>query len=126
MAARATHFPATAKRAIYIFLDGGISQIDTWDHKPRLQQDDGKSLPPSIQKPKFTFAKTGRLLRSPFRFRQWGERGMWASDLFPHLHGQCIDELAFIHSLHHTQEDHFTAKNFIFTGHGHNFVQHGQ
>src|SRR5579859_963259 len=52
-------FPAKAKRVIYIFLDGGISQMDWYDYKPLLQRDDGKPLPTSIHKPRFTFAKTG-------------------------------------------------------------------
>src|SRR6478736_2439770 len=66
LAPRVTHFPARAKRVIYIFLDGGLSQVDSYDYKPLLQRDDGKPLPPSIAKPKFTFAPTGQLLASPF------------------------------------------------------------
>src|SRR5690349_24648347 len=58
LAAKAPLFPARAKRVIYIFLDGGLSQIDSFDYKPRLQQDDGKPLPASIHKPKFSFAHT--------------------------------------------------------------------
>src|SRR4051812_22526188 len=50
------HFPAKAKRVIYLFLDGGLSQVDSYDYKPLLQRDDGKPLPPSIAKPKFSFA----------------------------------------------------------------------
>src|SRR4249920_1938743 len=65
-------FPAKAKRVIYIFLDGGISQMDWYDYKPLLQRDDGKPLPASIHKPKFTFAKTGELLASPFKWKRWG------------------------------------------------------
>ena len=49
--ASAPHFPARAKRVIYIFLDGGLSQVDSYDYKPRLSQDDGKPLPASIAKP---------------------------------------------------------------------------
>jgi hypothetical protein len=104
-----------AKRIIYIFLDGGLSSIDSYDYKPLLQRDDGKPLPASIAKPKFSFAPTGQLLRSPFQWKQWGQRGMWASDLFPRLNSQ-IDDLCFVHSLHHSNEDHFTAKNMMATG----------
>jgi hypothetical protein len=110
-------FPARAKRVIYIFLDGGISQIDSYDYKPLLQRDDGKPLPASIHKPKFTFAQTGELLKSPFGWKQWGTSGAWASDLFPHVN-KLMDDLCFIKSLHHDNEDHFTAKNVIFTGAG--------
>jgi hypothetical protein len=106
-----------AKRVIYIFLDGGISQMDWYDFKPILQRDDGKPLPASIHKPKFTFAKTGELLKSPFKWKKWGQSGTLGSDLFPHVNQQ-IDDLCMIKSLHHDNEDHFTAKNMIFTGSG--------
>jgi hypothetical protein len=115
--AKVPHFPARAKRVIYIFLDGGLSQVDSYDYKPLLQRDEGKPLPPSIAKPKFAFAPTGALLRSPFGWKQHGQSGAWASDLFPEINKQ-IDELCFIKSLHHDNEDHITAKNMIFTGAG--------
>lgn len=117
LAAKSPLFPARAKRVIYIFLDGGISQIDSYDYKPLLQRDDGKPLPASIHKPKFTFAQTGELLKSPFGWKQWGQSGAWASDLFPHVN-ELIDDLCFIKSMQHDNEDHFTAKNMIFTGAG--------
>ena len=117
LSAKVPHFPARAKRIIYIFLDGGLSQVDSYDYKPSLQRDDGKPLPASIAKPKFTFAPTGSLLKSPFHFKQWGESGAWASDLFPETN-KLIDDLCFIKSLYHDNEDHFTAKNMIATGSG--------
>ena len=117
LAPRSPLIPARAKRVIYIFLDGGISQVDWYDYKPLLQRDDGKPLPASIHKPKFTFAATGELLKSPFNFKQWGQSGTWASDLFPHVN-ELIDDLCLVKSLHHDNEDHFTAKNMIFTGSG--------
>lgn len=117
LAAKSPLFPARARRVIYIFLDGGISQLDSYDYKPLLQRDDGKPLPASIHKPKFTFAQTGELLKSPFGWKQWGQSGAWGSDLFPHVN-QLMDGLCFIKSLHHENEDHFTAKNMIFTGEG--------
>lgn len=117
LAPRSPLFPARAKRVIYIFLDGGLSQIDSYDFKPRLAQDDGKPLPASIHKPKFSFAHTGQVLASPFNWKQWGENGTWASDLFPAVNN-LIDDLCFIKSLHHENEDHFTAKSMVFTGSG--------
>ena len=117
LAGKPPHFPARAKRVIYIFLDGGLSQIDSYDYKPLLQRDDGKPLPTSIAKPKFGFAPTGALLRSPFEWKQHGQNGVWASNLFPEVNRQ-IDELCFIKSLYHDNEDHFTAKNMIHTGSG--------
>jgi hypothetical protein len=117
LAPRVTHFPARARRVIYVFLDGGLSQLDSYDYKPLLQRDDGKPLPASIAKPKFSFAPTGQILRSPFNWKQWGDGGTWASDLFPETN-KLIDQLCFIKSLCHENEDHFTAKNMIFTGSG--------
>src|SRR4051794_22313103 len=117
LAPRLTHFPARAKRVIYLFLDGGLSQVDSYDYKPLLQRDDGKPLPASIAKPKFSFAPTGQILRSPFEWKRWGRSGAWASDLFPHTN-QLVDDLCFVKSLYHDNEDHFTAKNMIFTGSG--------
>ena len=114
-------FPARAKRVIYIFLDGGISQVDWYDFKPLLQRDDGKPLPSSIHKPRFAFAPTGQLLKSPFNWKQWGRCGAWGSDLFPHVN-QLIDDLCLIKSLYHDNEDHITAKKMIFTGSGREVV----
>ena len=115
--AKSPLFTPKAKRVIYIFLDGGISQIDWYDYKPLLQRDDGKPLPASIHKPKFPFAKTGEILASPFHWKQWGQSGHWGSDLFPRVN-ELMDDLCLIKSLHHENEDHFTAKNMIFTGSG--------
>jgi hypothetical protein len=117
LASRAAHFAPRAKRVIYIFLDGGLSQIDSYDYKPRLQADDGKPLPPSIVKPRFSFAPTGHVLASPFDWKQYDRNGTWASDLFPEVN-KLIDDLCFVKSLHHDNEDHFTAKNMIATGSG--------
>jgi hypothetical protein len=117
LAAKPPMFPAKAKRIIYIFLDGGLSQVDSYDYKPQLQRDDGKPLPSSIAKPKFTFAPTGALLKSPFHFKQWGQSGQWASDLFPEIN-KLMDDLCVVKSIYHENEDHFTAKNMIATGSG--------
>ncbi|MEX2214088.1 MAG: DUF1501 domain-containing protein, partial [Phycisphaeraceae bacterium] len=111
------HFAPRAKRVIYIFLDGGVSHLDSFDYKPLLQRDGGKPLPKSIHTPKFTFAPQGTILRSPWQFRRYGQTGKWASNLFPHIN-QHMDDLCFIHSLHHENNDHFTAKNMIHTGVG--------
>ena len=116
-AVRPPHHTPRAKRVIYIFLDGGFSHIDSFDHKPLVQRDDGKPLPLSIHKPKFTFAPQGTILKSPWTFKQYGRCGKWASNLFPHING-LIDQLTFIHSLRHDNNDHITAKSFIHTGSG--------
>jgi len=117
LAPRLPHFRPTARRVIYIFLDGGLSHLDSYDYKPLLQRDDGKPLPSTIAKPRFPFAPTGELLKSPFNFKQWGQSGTWGSDLFPHVNER-LDDLCLIKSLHHDNEDHFTAKRMIATGAG--------
>ncbi len=109
------HRPA-AKRIIYIFLEGGLSQIDSYDHKPALDKYAGQPLPTSINQPEFTFAKQGTVIPSPFGWQHWGESGAYASDLFPEVNSRHIDDLCFIHSLNHTSNDHITAKRVLHTG----------
>ena len=115
IAAPTQHRPL-AKRIIYIFLEGGLSQIDSYDHKPALDQFAGQALPASIRPPEFTFAKQGTVIPSPFGWKHWGESGTYASDLFPEINGRHIDDLCFIHSLNHSSNDHVTAKRVLHTG----------
>ena len=81
LAATAPHFTPRAKRVIFLFMKGGPSHVDTFDYKPRLQRDDGKELP--FKKPRVTFADTGKLLGSPWKFKPAGEMGIPVSELFP-------------------------------------------
>ncbi len=111
-----TQYQPLAKRIIYIFLEGGLSQIDSYDHKPALDKFAGQSLPDSIRPPEFTFAKQGTVIPSPFGWKHWGESGTYASDLFPEINNRHIDDLCFIHSLNHTSNDHVTAKRVLHTG----------
>ncbi len=113
------HFPARAKRVIFLFMKGGPSHLDTFDPKPLLTRDDGKPLP--FAKPRVQFAPTGNLLKSPWEFRQHGESGSWVSELFPHL-AQRVDDLCFIHSMHGTNPAHGGAVLKIHTG-SDNFVR---
>jgi len=110
------HHRSTARRIIYIFLEGGLSQLDSYDHKPALEEYAGKPLPDSIRPPQFTFAKQGTVIPSPFGWKHWGESGTYASDLFPEINGGFIDDLCFLHSLHHNSNDHITAKRVLHTG----------
>ncbi|MFO0426683.1 MAG: DUF1501 domain-containing protein [Planctomyces sp.] len=107
------HFPARAKRVIFLFMHGGPSHVDTFDYKPELIRLNGRPLP--IEKPRIQFAQTGNLLQSPWRFRQYGECGAWVSDLFPHV-GQCADDITFIRSLHGSNEAHGGALLKVNTG----------
>lgn len=119
LAARPPHFPARAKRVIFLFMKGGPSQVDTFDYKPRLQTDDGRPLP--FDKPRVQFAPTGNLLRSPWRFRPHGESGILVSSLFPHV-AQCVDDLCILNSLHGTNAAHGGALLRLHTG-SDNFVR---
>src|SRR5688500_15237033 len=100
---RAPHFAAKAKRVIFLFMHGGPSQVDTFDYKPKLAADDGKPLP--FAKPRVVSSVTGNLLKSPFAFKQHGQSGAWASELFPHV-AKCADDLCFIKSMHGSNSRH--------------------
>lgn len=108
-----THFTPRTKRVIFLFMHGGPSSIDTFDYKPQLDKDDGKPLP--FEKPRIQFAQTGNLLKSPWKFRQYGQSGAWVSDLFPEV-GRCADDLCFIKSMHGSNEAHGGALLKIHTG----------
>lgn len=110
---RAPHFPAKAKRVIFLFMHGGPSAIDTFDYKPLLLRDDGKPLP--FAKPRVVFAQTGNLLRSPWEFKQYGQSGAWVSSLFPNV-AKCVDDLAIVKSLHGSNPAHGGACLKIHTG----------
>ncbi len=116
-APRPPHHPARAKRAIFLFMQGGPSHVDTFDHKPRLERDDGRLL-------NFADARTlarsmdggqHRVLRSPWRFRRYGQSGRLVSDLFPHIGGRA-DDLCFLQSMHTEGIAHGPATLFLHTG----------
>ncbi len=91
---RATHFPGKAKHVIHLFMNGGPSQVDTFDYKPELQKWAGKALPMNLP----TERKTGVALGSPFKFKQYGENGTYVSELFSHT-AKHIDDIAIINSM---------------------------
>ena len=109
----------SAKSVILLWLWGGPSHLDTFDPKPLLDRDHGKPFPG--QKPRVTFAKTGTLLKSPWKFKQHGKSGIPVSELFPHVAG-CVDDLCLIHSLHGTNPAHGGAVLKLHTG-SDNFVR---
>lgn len=113
LAPRGGHFPARAKRVIFLFMHGGPSQVDTFDYKPLLQRDHGKPLP--FAKPRVQFAATGNLMASPWKFAQHGQSGAHVSELFPHVANH-VDKLCFIKSLHGTNEAHGGALLALHTG----------
>jgi hypothetical protein len=113
LAPKAPHFPAKAKRVIFLFMHGGPSHVDTFDHKPLLTRDDGKPLP--FAKPRIVSSPTDNLLASPWKFQQYGQSGTWVSDLFPNV-GKCADDLCVINSMHGSNSRHGGALLELHTG----------
>lgn len=110
LAPRRTHFAPRAQRLIFIFLTGGMSHVDTFDHKPALLRDKGKTLTGNN-----AVLGTQYLIPSRFRFRRHGQSGLAVSELFPHL-GALADDLCVIHSMHTDHINHFEATLAMHTG----------
>jgi hypothetical protein len=119
LAPKQPHFPPRAKRVIFLFMKGGPSHVDTFDYKSKLQADDGKPL--TFDKPRVQFAPTNNLLKSPWKFRQHGESGLWCSELFPNVAGH-MDDLCVLASCHGTNAAHGGALLKLHTG-SDNFVR---
>ncbi|HEY7423974.1 MAG TPA: DUF1501 domain-containing protein [Gemmataceae bacterium] len=96
LAVKEPHYPAKAKRLIFLFMSGGPSHIDTFDPKPRLERDNGKPLP--FEQPKLVRTRTTNLLKSPFKFKKHGQSGIEVSELFPNV-ARHIDDLCVIRSM---------------------------
>jgi hypothetical protein len=101
------HHMAKAKRVIHICAAGGVSQVDSFDHKPELEKLHGKSLV-SDERPDVFFGKIGLLRKNDWQFKQRGESGLWVSDLFPHL-AEVADELTVIRSMYAETSNHTPA-----------------
>ena len=91
---RPTHFPATAKRVIYLFMAGAPSQLETFDHKPKLTELEGKPIPPSVIKgQRYAFIQPDAAVLGPrFKFKHYGECGAHLSEMAPHL-GKIVDDV---------------------------------
>ena len=90
------HHPARARNVIFLYMDGGPSQVDTFDPKPRLDKEHGQPIKMKVEPTQFN--NVGTILPSPWAFKQYGESGLPVSDLFPHV-GGVADELAVIRSM---------------------------
>ena len=108
-----THFAPRAKNVIFLFLNGGFSQVDTFDPKPMLDKYDGQPMPGEAIK---TENKTGMLMRSPFSFKKHGESGIEVSELFPHL-GASVDDMCLIRSMVTDIPNHDPSLLMMNTGH---------
>jgi hypothetical protein len=104
LAPKPPQFPVKAKRIIFLYMDGATSQMDTWDYKPKLQEDDGKVGPGG-----------GTLTASKFKFGQYGQTGTWISELYPNV-AQHVDKLCFIRGLHTDTPAHPQATDPAING----------
>lgn len=116
-APRKTHFSPKARRVIFINLSGGVSHLDTFDHKPQLYREHGKEIAkgghPEIQnRPGYEriFLKTPQ-----WQFKQYGQCGKEVSSLFPEV-ARCVDDIAFINSMHTSHSNHYNATLGMHTG----------
>ena len=107
------HHAAKAKHVIFLFMNGGLSQVDSFDPKPALDKYHGQPLPGG---PVATERKTGALMRSPFAFKKYGQCGMDVSELFPQV-GSCADDICFIRSVHTDIPNHEPSMLMMNTGH---------
>ncbi len=112
---RPSHFPPKVKRVVYFYMDGGPSQVDTFDPKPRLEKENGEPFGMKIEPTQFN--NIGTTLQSPWKFRQYGECGTPVSELFPHV-ARHVDDLAVIRSMVSNFSEHTNANYFLHTGNG--------
>jgi hypothetical protein len=113
-----SHFAPRARACIFIYMEGGPSQMDLFDPKPKLVELDGQALPPSLTKEvRFAFIQkeTAVLLGSPRKFKAHGQCGMEFSDLLPHL-ATCVDDIALIRSMHTDQFNHHPGQLMMNCG----------
>ena len=108
------HMPAKAKSVIFLYMYGGPSHIDTFDYKPAMKGMDGKTVQVK------TFGRggkrnQGRIVETPWKFKQYGKCGQWVSDLFPHF-STCVDDVAFIHSMTADSPIHGSAMLMMNSG----------
>ena len=114
------HFPAKAKRVIYLFMAGGPSQLETFDYKPLLNQRNGEDLPESVRMGQRLTGMSGNqavlpLAGSIYKFQQYGKAAAWVSELLPHT-SKVVDDLCFIRSMYTEAINHDPAITFMQTG----------
>ena len=113
LAPRSPHFPPRAKRIIHIYLNGGPSQVDTWDPKPELTKWGGKRIPVGNLT---TERETGVALASPFQFDQYGDSGLWCSEIFKKTAIWHADRICVIRSMHANTPNHEQSMRLMNTG----------
>ena len=113
--AHVPHFPARAKSVIWLVMNGGQSQVDTWDYKPQLARSHGQKLEGFNKEIGFFPEQVGTIMQSPFSFKQYGQSGKWASEILPQL-AQHTDEMTFVHSCFSKSNNHSPALFTLNTG----------
>lgn len=111
------HFLPKAKSVIFLYMDGGVSQVDSFDPKPRLIKEHGQNPYDKFKVDNTQFGNVGKILKSPWEFNQYGESGIWVSDLFPHI-ATCVDDIAVVRSMVSNFPEHTNANYFLHTGSG--------
>jgi Protein of unknown function (DUF1501) len=101
-----------AKHVIFLFMNGGLSQIDSFDYKPTLERYHGQPMPGGALAHE---RKTGNLMKSPFQFKKYGQSGIEVSEIFPHL-GECVDDMCFVRSVYTEIPNHEPALEMMNTG----------
>jgi hypothetical protein len=110
------HIPK-AKHIIFLYMDGGVSQVDSFDPKPRLAKEHGEDPNKKFSVDATQFNNIGKILKSPWQFKQYGSCGMPVSELFPHI-ATCADDIALIRSMVSNFPEHTNANYFLHTGSG--------
>lgn len=108
------HYPAKAKRIIQLFMNGGVSQMDTFDYKPELARLHGQMIGPK-EKPEGQTGPAGAVMKSPFEFQQHGQSGRWVSSVFPHQ-AKWVDEMAFLMAMTTKTSVHGPGSYMMNTG----------
>ncbi|GAA3556941.1 DUF1501 domain-containing protein [Snuella lapsa] len=111
------HYLPKAKSIIFLYMDGGVSQVDSFDPKPRLTKENGQDPRKKFKVDATQFDNVGKILKSPWEFKQYGECGMPVSELFPHI-ATCVDDIALIRSMTSQFPEHTNANYFLHTGSG--------
>ncbi len=108
------HHPAKVKRVIQLFMNGGVSQMDTFDYKPELARLHGQKIGPK-EKPEGQTGECGAVMKSPFEFKQHGQSGRWVSSVFPHQ-AKWVDEMAFLMAMTTKTSVHGPGSYMMNTG----------
>lgn len=113
---RLPHFTPKARRVIQLFMNGGASQMDTFDYKPELFRRHGQKFDPGDgSRVEAATSEPGMVMKPMFEFRQYGQSGRWVSSVFPHL-AECVDDLAFLMAMESRTNVHGPASFLMNTG----------